>query len=88
MTNNFEDTYTPIWPSPTPGWSQVPLISDLRFRFNLFDEDLVNDDPIGVAEVNYADVVAALKDGHIFQVELAAQTNNQLLFVAMSVMPQ
>ena len=42
-------------------------------------------DPIGVAEINYEDVVAALESEQVYQVKVADQTDNQLLFVGISV---
>ena len=60
----------------------------MRLRVTVIDEDLWEDDPIGVAEINYDDVVAALEAGEVYQVKVAEQTQNQLLFVGISVMPE
>ncbi len=83
---NFENTLHPMWPGP--GWHHVPVEPNMRLRVNLFDEDLFNDDPIGTAEINYEDIVAALQAGEVYQVNVANQTQNQLLFVGISVVPE
>ena len=83
--DNTEDTFTPIWPGGGSGWSEVPFVSDLRLRVTLFDEDLVNDDDIGVAVINFDDVLEAWADGSKYYVLTADQTANQLLMVGIEV---
>ena len=40
---------------------------------------------MGAATINYAQLVAALRAGAIYRVRVAEQTNNQVLFVDISV---
>ena len=81
--SNQEDTFTPIWPG-APGWEHVPLVDGLQVRVTLFDEDLSENDPIGVAILSSDDVEAALDAGEIVHVQVDDQTNRQLLFVGIS----
>ena len=67
--NNDEDTFTPSWPGDPAtgnvlGW-KGPFTKDWRIRIALTDEDLVDDDSIGVIEVGYDDIVAALEYGKV-----------------------
>jgi hypothetical protein len=83
--NNQEDTFTPQWPGdPTQdnkiGW-QAPFGEDFRVHVKLSDEDLVNDDPIGDVDINYADVVAALQAGETYPVRVADQGTGLILFI-------
>jgi hypothetical protein len=77
------NTFTPIFPSFE--WRDIPLDAGTRIKVTLFDKDLVKNDDIGVAEINHADLVAALRAQKIYQVKVAEQTQNQLLFVGISV---
>ncbi len=81
----LKDTYTPDFPNYE--FKQIPLNKGTRLRITLWDKDLTKDDFIGKAELTYDDLVAALKAGKIFQVMVADQTQNQLLFVGISVRP-
>jgi hypothetical protein len=83
VDTNVEDTCHPIWPGP-PGYSDVPLEQGIRFRLTAYDQEVWAHHPIGVAEINYDDVIAALGSKHIYQVMVADQTNKQLLFVGIS----
>jgi len=84
IDTNTEDTFAPNWPMPV-GWSNVPYSENIRIRLVLKDEDLVNDDDMGVAEINAADVAAAWAAKKIYQVRVAEQTANQILYVGISV---
>lgn len=81
------DNYTPIWPY---GWhyQNVPIDSDLRIGVTLMDSDLVNDDPIGTAEINSTDIQDALTAQQKFYVRVDDQTDGQLLFIGISVVQQ
>lgn len=78
------DTCTPQWAGP-PRWSHIQLRSNTRLRVQLFDKDLEFDDAIGTFELNTADFDAALRYGRVFQVRVAEQTSQQVLFVGISV---
>jgi hypothetical protein len=82
----IDDTFTPQWSDP-PSWNHIPLDSNLRVQVSLTDADLSNDDGIGVAEIPHDEIVAALTGQTIRQVNVATQTQNQLLFVGISVVP-
>ncbi len=56
-STNLEDTFTPAFPGG--GYINVPMDSGLRLRVTLFNEDLINDDSIGTAEINYNDLLVA-----------------------------
>ena len=83
----IQDNYTPIWPY---GWhyTNVPIDSDVRILVNLSDKDLVNDDPIGAAEINSTDLMDALAAQQKFYVRVDDQTAGQLLFIGISVVQQ
>lgn len=83
----IQDTYTPIWPY---GWyyTNVPIDSDVRITVQLWDEDLVDDDPIGTAQINASDLKAALAAQDKFEVRVDDQTDGQLLFIGISVIEQ
>ncbi|MSP60399.1 MAG: hypothetical protein EXR72_08665 [Myxococcales bacterium] len=82
--NNVENTFAPAWPGP-PAWQHVPLAPTLRVRVHGVDEDLVNHDVIGDAEIGYAALVQAWQSQNVVQVQVSGQTQNQLLFVGLSV---
>jgi hypothetical protein len=84
MASAPQDSFVVVAPSP-PGWTGVRLDKDIRFRVHLLDSDLVYDDEIGVATINTDDLKAALEERKIHHVNVAGQTNNQLLFVDVSV---
>ena len=68
-----------------PGWRGVTLGRDIRFLVNLWDSDLVNNDPIGTAEINMDDVKAALAAERVYHVKVSDQTFGTILFVDISV---
>jgi hypothetical protein len=83
--NNTEDTFTPIWPDGGGGWDNVPFSEPTRIRVTLIDEDLTSDDDIGVAVLNFDDLLEAWADGSKYYVITGDQTNNQLLMVGVEV---
>jgi len=82
-----KDTFTPTWP---PDWQYVniPIDTDVRITIRLEDSDLVVNDPIRPAEINSTDLKAALAAQKKWNVKVADQTSNELLFVGISVTEQ
>lgn len=78
-----EDSFSPTWTHI--GWQHVPLDEDVRLRVSLMDEDMTSDDPVGVFELSTADLRAAMNAGTVLQVDVAAQTQQQVLFCAIAV---
>lgn len=86
--DNEEDTFTPgFLGSPETGfalgWSGT-FNKEWRIRVTLSDEDLANDDSIGVVEIGYDDIVAALQFGKVYPVRVHDQGNGAILFVNIS----
>jgi hypothetical protein len=79
-----KDSFTPAFPGPV-GFQQVPIDADVRLRIHLLDADLVNDDEIGIAVINSADMQAALASQMKYEVPVWDQTSNQILFIGISV---
>lgn len=82
-----QDNYTPIWPDVWQ-YVNVPIDSDVRILVSLWDSDLVNDDPIGAAEINSTDLMGALALQRKYEVRVDDQTDGQLLFIGISVVQQ
>jgi hypothetical protein len=78
-----QDTFTPIWTGAS--MPRVPLAPTTRLEVDLWDKDLAVDDPMGTGTITYADLVRALREGTVHHVRVAEQTNNQVLFVDVSV---
>jgi hypothetical protein len=83
--NNTEDTFTPIWPNGGKKWGPVPFVPSVKFQFIIYDEDLVNNDDIGVALVDFDDLMAAWADGNKYWVNVADQTSRQLIAIGLTV---
>jgi hypothetical protein len=81
------DTFTPLFTGP-PTWSGVPFDGSTRLSVELSDDDVMFSDPIGSFQINNADMAAALHEGRVVQVQVDDQTNSQVLFAAISVMPE
>lgn len=81
--SNQEDTFAPIFTNV--GWQRVELEPGIRVRVTMFDEDLLNDDPIGVAEISASELQRALTEGVVTHVNVSGQTQNQLAFINISV---
>jgi hypothetical protein len=80
-----ERTYTPIF--QLPAYTAVPFDDGTRFKITLYSKNLLNPQPtpIGVAVINYSDLLKAYKEQKIYQVPVADQTENQLLFIGIEV---
>jgi len=78
-----KDTFTPQF--PTNEWRAIPLDRGTRFRVTLIDKDIAQDDPIGTVEINDRDLRAALEAEKVYQVKVADQSQNQVLFIGLSV---
>lgn len=78
------DSFTPPFPAPS-GFQNVPIDADVRIRIHLADADLINDDEVGIAVINSEDMQAALASRMKYQVPVWDQTNNQILFIGISV---
>jgi hypothetical protein len=81
---NLEDTFRPLWRG-APGWQHVRFEPTLRIRVTLYDEDILNDDPIGVVELDANDILAALDFGQQFPVRVYDRGQQQVLFIGLSV---
>jgi len=86
-STNPEDTFHPVW-LRSPGWSHVRVDPNMRVRVTLYDEDLIHDDPIGVAEINYDDILSALDARQIVNVRVHDQGQQQILFIGLSVIAE
>lgn len=84
-TKELERTYTPIF--YLPAYRNVPFNDGTRFKITLFSKNLMNPKPtpIGVAVINFKDLQKALEEEKIYQVPVADQTENQLLFIGIEV---
>lgn len=89
---NYSDTYTPTWKGDeaygnAKGWTDVPLNSELRVRIDILDTENIGDadDPIGVVELNYDDVVDAYLAKQSYPVRVDDQGSGLVLFVGISV---
>jgi hypothetical protein len=78
-----KDTLVPQWDGP-PGWLDAALLEGTRVRVSLEDQDISNDDPIGVVELNAFDFVDAWWARQTYPVDVSDQPG-QLLFVTISV---
>jgi len=85
INDNTEDSFTPNWPMPFPGWQDLPFEPGLAIRVNVRDEDIALHDDIGTATLNYDDLLEAwlAQDSHWIRVE--DQTNEQLIAVQVQV---
>lgn len=87
-----EDTFNPQWQGVdgrAPSFGRVPLSEGTRIRVQLVDDDEpLDDDQMGIFEINYQDLVAALEAQQVHHVNVAEQTNRQILFVGIAVMPE
>jgi hypothetical protein len=80
----MKDTFAPQWPGP-PTWTGVPIDSDIRLRVDLWDADVFDNDSIGVAELNSADLRAALAAKKIIGVRVDDQPPGRILLLTLSV---
>ena len=83
--NNIQDSFQPMWPSPLTGYTGVPFNEDMRIRTRLWDKDLLNNDPIGAAVIGFDHILEAYLDEGVYWVNVADQTQQQLLMLAIEV---
>lgn len=83
MPLSVEDSFSPTW--PRVGWLHVPLDEDVRLRVSLMDDDMTSPDSVGIFELSPEVLREALKEGKVLQVDVSAQTQQQVLFCAISV---
>ena len=86
-TTNMQDTFQPLWLN-VRGWRSVLLSSSTMVRVTLLDEDLVNDDAIGIATIPASQLQAALAAGGTYWVRVDQMTQNQLLAIGVQVTAQ
>lgn len=81
----LERSYTPIF--NLPAYQSVPFNDGTRFKITLYSKNLINPapTPIGVAVINYNDLLKAYNEEKIYQVSVGDQTENQLLFIGIEV---
>jgi len=90
LKSTKEDTLTPQWQDAqgrAPSFGRVPLNASTRIRVHIEDADVDANDPIGLCELNYMDLAAALQAQQVHHVNVAEQTHKQLLFMGISVIP-
>lgn len=83
-TMAIQDAFNPIWPNRVT-FQGVRIDQDVRIRVELTDEDFVNHDPAGVAVVNMTHLMAAHMNRGVFPVFVGDQTQNQILYLTVSV---
>ena len=66
-------------------WERVPLTPEVRLRVELRDDDVFESDHIGLAEVGYDELRAALDSRGVKRVDVREQTDGQLLNLGVSV---
>jgi hypothetical protein len=81
------DTFIPTWPRAWH-YRNIPIDTDVRIGIDLWDQDLVDDDPIGHAEINSNELNAALTAQEKLEIQVSDQTSDQLLFVGITVVEQ
>jgi hypothetical protein len=77
-----QDTLTPQFRA---SWHRVELRPGVSVRVRLVDADVAEHDLIADAEIPFAELEAALRSGSVYQVNVADQTQNQLLFLGIRV---
>jgi hypothetical protein len=83
----ISNTFHPIW-STNWYFGNIPIDSDVRITVELWDSDLVFDDPIDTVELNSNDLKNALAAQRNYEVQVYDQGQGQLLFVGISVTQQ
>lgn len=81
-------SFTPVLPPYE--WHDVPLDRGTKLKLTLSSRASRHRMPeqIGIAEIGYPQLLAAQRAGNIYQVPVADQTHNQLLFVGIQVKPE
>lgn len=80
------DSFTPSFPN-TSGLLNVSVTPDTSITVRLIDKDAVFNDPMGDFTIRASDILAAAAEGKVHQVSVASQTNNQILFFGILVLP-
>ncbi|MRG95697.1 hypothetical protein [Polyangium spumosum] len=82
-----EDTFTPQFQGP-PTFRAVPFDGTTRLAVELLDDDPIDDDPVGSFQLGPDEMLEAFRAGNVHQVRVDAQTNGQVIFAAISVLPE
>lgn len=85
IDTNFDNTCVSPW---NVGWDRVPIQETMKVHVELYEEDLQYDDPIGNVELNYSDLMDAVKSNQVFNVQVSDQGQGAILFVGISVTAQ
>ncbi|MDC3961579.1 hypothetical protein [Polyangium jinanense] len=81
------DTFTPTFSGP-PSWSGVSTNGATRLSVEVADNDAFFPDPVGSFQINSADIMRAVREGRVVQIRVDNQTSRQILFAAISAMPE
>jgi hypothetical protein len=76
-----KNSYTPGLKGEYKSW---PMYKDTRLRIELKDKDFAEHDLIGKVEITRSDVELAIKTGKPIYINVAEQSQNQLLFIQIS----
>lgn len=81
-----QDSYTPtfVYNAEYQNW---PFLEGSRLEVSLWDADLTQHDPIGVAQVPVSALKAARDKGTIYEFPVADQTSGQVVSIRLSVFP-
>ncbi|HSC88139.1 MAG TPA: hypothetical protein VLC09_12740, partial [Polyangiaceae bacterium] len=87
QARKFKGTSDSLRPNlnPAPSWENVPFDSQLRLEVTVSDDDLLGTEPIGTFIVNAEALREAARKNEVYQLRLAEQTSNTLLFVGLIV---
>lgn len=77
-----KNSYTPSLFAEYQSW---PIFKDTRIRIELWDKDLAENDLIGKVELNVKDLDLAIKEEKPVYIKVADQSQNQLLYIQISV---
>lgn len=82
----IDDEYVPVF---GVSWESVPFseAQDVRLRVSLTDQDVSDNDQIGVATVSHDDLLSALAAGDTYPANVSEQGNGQILFITVQVIP-
>lgn len=75
------DSYTPVFTTEYQSW---PIFKTTRFRIRLWDKDLSDNDAIGTVEITPDDIQKAIDAGTPVWINVADQSQNQLLYIQIS----
>jgi hypothetical protein len=85
-----KDTLTPQWGVKA---EHVPLVQGTSIRLELVDADpdipfTNGDDDMGIINIGVDELIAAMNAKKTYQINVQKQTNEQVLFVGVSVLPE